>query len=53
VIRRDELRAEARVQLFEELADRFRALAAFPEEAAATLTSEQYVRGVLQVVMTK
>jgi len=40
----------ARVELFRELAQYFRGLVAFPEEALEGLTDEQYVRSVLRVV---
>ena len=40
----------ARVELFRELAEYFRELVAFPEEALEGLTDEQYVRSVLRVV---
>jgi uncharacterized RDD family membrane protein YckC len=40
----------ARLELFRELAEYFRGLVAFPEEALEGLTDEQYVRSVLRVV---
>jgi uncharacterized RDD family membrane protein YckC len=40
----------ARVELFRELAQYFRGLVAFPEDALEGLTDEQYVRSVLRVV---
>lgn len=40
----------ARVELFADLAQYFRALVAFPENALEGLTDEQYVRSVLRVV---
>lgn len=49
--RRDELDPASRVELFEKLAARFRALVPFPEEAAGALTDEQYVRGALEVIV--
>jgi uncharacterized RDD family membrane protein YckC len=48
--RRDRLDPAARAKLFDELADYFRSLVAFPEEVSESLTSEQYVRSVMQVV---
>lgn len=49
--RRDELNFTSRVKLFEELAGRFRALVAFPEEASQGLTGEQYVSNALQAIV--
>jgi uncharacterized RDD family membrane protein YckC len=42
--------ASARLKVFRELAQYFRGLVAFPEEALDGLTDEQYVRSVLRVV---
>jgi uncharacterized RDD family membrane protein YckC len=50
VLRRDQFEPAARVALFRELADHFRALVPYPPEIAEQLSDEQYVRGVLQVV---
>lgn len=50
LLRRDRLDPQERIRLFEELADHFRALVPFPEEAALGVNSEQYVRNVLDVV---
>jgi hypothetical protein len=47
VIRRDGLDPKARVELFAELANHFRAIAPFPEEAALGIADEQYVRNVV------
>lgn len=44
VMRRDTLEPAARVRLFAEIAERFRALAPFPEEATLGVADEQYVR---------
>lgn len=48
--RRNELSAEAQAQVFGALGERFRQLTRIPEEVAVTLTDEQFVRNVLQVV---
>jgi uncharacterized RDD family membrane protein YckC len=50
VARRESLEPDARVQLFEEVANHFRAIVAFPDEATYGLTDEQYVRNVLDSV---
>jgi len=50
VLRRDELEAAARVQLFRELGDHFRAKADFPAEATDGLADEQFLRNVVDVV---
>jgi uncharacterized RDD family membrane protein YckC len=49
VLRRERLEPDARVALFGEIAPRMRALVAFPEEAIAGLTDEQYVRNAVDV----
>ena len=50
ILRRDELEPVARVELFHELADNFRATVQFPAEATDGITDEQYVRNVLDIV---
>ncbi|MEW5978942.1 MAG: RDD family protein [Acidobacteriota bacterium] len=50
LLRRDELRPEARMELFRELADHFKTLVPFPEEALEGLADEQYVRNVVEVL---
>jgi uncharacterized RDD family membrane protein YckC len=45
--RREQFEPASRVELFRELADRFRTLVAFPDVAGAYLTDEQYVRGLV------
>ncbi len=47
ILRRDQLEDERRVELNKELADYFRSVAEFPEEATFGLTDEQYIRNVL------
>ncbi|MBV9084078.1 MAG: RDD family protein [Acidobacteriaceae bacterium] len=53
LLRRDELSAEARIEIFAEVADRCRASVKFPDEITASLTDERYVRNTLQVVTMK
>ena len=50
LIRRDEFEPGARIELFKELADHFRARAAFPDEATLGMTDEQYVRNVVDSI---
>jgi uncharacterized RDD family membrane protein YckC len=50
LLRRDELEPAARVELFRELADHFRAVTPFPAETTEGLPDEQYVRNVVDVV---
>ncbi|PYT08154.1 MAG: RDD family protein [Acidobacteria bacterium] len=49
LLRRDELDDAARLRLCSLLAESFRRLVAFPEEATAGLTDEQYLRNVVDV----
>jgi len=53
ILRRDELEALARVELFRELAAWFSAKVEFPPEAAEGIADEQYVRNVLDIVYRK
>jgi uncharacterized RDD family membrane protein YckC len=50
VSQRDSYEPTARIELFRELAEYFRALAEFPEAALEGLTDEQYVRSVVRVI---
>jgi uncharacterized RDD family membrane protein YckC len=50
VTARDRFQASARIELFAELADYFRSLVRFPEEALEGLSDEQFVRSVLRTV---
>jgi uncharacterized RDD family membrane protein YckC len=50
VLRRDLIEPGERMALFGEIADCFRAKVAFPSEATAGLTDEQYVRNVVDVI---
>ena len=50
LMRREELIPDARIELFAELAQEYRGLVEFPEEAMEQLSDEQYVRNVVEVV---
>ena len=50
VTRRDSLETHARLELFDELAAHFQAKVQFPPEAVDGLSSEQYVRDVVQIL---
>lgn len=50
LLRRDDLRPQARLQVFAELADHFRALVEFPADAVEQLSDEQYVRNVVEIL---
>lgn len=49
--RRDTLDPGARLMVFDELAAQFRALVEFPEEATLQITSEQYVRNCIEILL--
>ena len=49
--RRDTLDPAARLQVFDALAAHFRALVEFPEEATLQITSEQYVRNCIEIIL--
>ena len=49
--RRDTLDPAARLQVFDALAAHFRTLVEFPEEATLQITSEQYVRDAIEVIL--
>jgi hypothetical protein len=53
LLRRDELIAETRIEVFRYIADQFRRVVTFPDELTASLTDERYVRNALQVVTMK
>ena len=53
LMRRGQFSPDARLELFREIAERFRALVKFPDEISASLTDERYVHNALEVVMTK
>lgn len=50
LVRRDQLDAAARLQLFQDLASHFRELVPFPSEATDGITDEQYVRNVVDIL---
>ena len=50
VLRRDELEDGARVELFARIADHFRQLVPFADEANEGISDEQYVRNVVDVI---
>jgi uncharacterized RDD family membrane protein YckC len=50
LMRRDQLEDVARVELFAELAARFRKLVEFPAEAVEGLSDEQYVRNAVEIL---
>lgn len=50
--RRDALEPAARLNIFQQIAGRFRLLVAFPEEVTESLTDERYVRNALEVLTT-
>jgi uncharacterized RDD family membrane protein YckC len=50
LLRRDEFEPLARVELFRELSDVFRALVEYPQEATDGLSDEQYVRNVVDIL---
>jgi uncharacterized RDD family membrane protein YckC len=50
LLRRDELDPEARIGLFRKIADHFRSIVEFPEEATHGITDEQYIRNVVDVL---
>lgn len=50
VVQRDRYDAAARVDLFRDLAEYFRSVVRFPEEALEGLSDEQFVRTVLRVI---
>jgi uncharacterized RDD family membrane protein YckC len=50
LLRREMLDPDARVAVYRELAEHFRKIASFPEEATLGLTDEQYLRNVVDCV---
>jgi len=50
VLRREQLVPQARVELFDNLADRLKEAVQFPEEAMEGLSSEQYVRNAVEIL---
>ncbi len=50
LLRRDELDPNARVALFRDIADHFREIVQFPQEATDGISDEQYVRNVVDIL---
>lgn len=50
LIRRDELTPEARVTIFQDLAEHFKGLVAFPPETVEAMPDEQYIRNVVDIL---
>jgi len=50
LLRRDELDPAARIELYRDLADRFRAEVEFPPEVVEGLSDEQYIRDVVDIL---
>ena len=50
LFRRDELKPDARIDLFSELAGYFRSVVSFPEQSVIGLTDEQYVRNIVDLL---
>ena len=50
LMRRNELDPLARVELFHDIADHFKAVVAFPQEATDGISDEQYVRNVVDAL---
>jgi uncharacterized RDD family membrane protein YckC len=52
LMRRDELESSARLELFGEIADRFKQAVEFPVELVEGLTDEQYVRNAVDILFS-
>ena len=50
LVRREEIESEARVTLFTELAQYFKAIVVFPSEAVEGVPDEQYIRNVVDIL---
>ncbi len=50
IVRRDDLDAQARIELFRELTAYFKTIVSFPQEATDGISDEQYVRNVVEAV---
>ena len=50
LLRRGEIEPQARLALFGEMADHFRALVEYPAEVVEQLSDEQYVRNVVEIL---
>lgn len=52
LVRRNELSADARVNLFNDMATHFKKKVAFPPQATESLSSEQFIRNAVDVLFT-
>lgn len=52
LMRRDNLDPQARIELFNEIADQFRGAVEFPSDAVEGLTPEQYVRNAVDILFS-
>ena len=50
LLRRNELDAQARLDLFHDLAEHFRSISSFPQEATDGLSDEKYVRNTVDIL---
>ncbi len=50
LLRRNTLEPEARIKVFKHLADHFKSLVLFPEDAVFGLSDEQYMRNILEIL---
>ncbi len=50
ILRRNVLRSEDRIFLFDQIADHFRSMAAFPEECMDGISDENYVRNAVELL---
>jgi uncharacterized RDD family membrane protein YckC len=50
LLRRDDMEAGARVELFHEIAEYFKAIVKFPQEATDGISDEQYLRNVIDAL---
>jgi hypothetical protein len=50
IVRRDDLEPQARIELFRELSNHFKAIVSFPQEATDGISDEQYVRNVVEAL---
>ncbi len=53
IVRREEFQPAARVAFFEEMAEHFKSIVAFPPEAVEPLTGEQYIRNVVDILFRR
>jgi hypothetical protein len=53
LLRRDAMEPQARLALFREMADYFRALVIYPADVAEQLSDEQYARNVIEILYRK